>query len=120
MNKVTNLWSKVTIYCLNHDEPIPMEIISNTEKIKTSFYACSNYVPADKNAKGCPNRLNLDDYQGLVLKFMDIVGSSNMFTDFTNYKFEYIGTRQKITVKCLKYTDKEIRLGVYNNTVFGK
>ncbi len=120
MNRVTNLWNKVTIYCLNHDEPIPMTLITNTEKIKTAFYACSNYVPENKSEQSCPNRLNLDDYQGLVLKFMDVVGGANMFTDFTNYSFEYKGTRQKITVKCLKYNDKEIRLGIYNNTVFGK
>ena len=120
MNRVTNLWNKVTIYCLNHDEPIPMKLITNTEKIKTAFYACSNYIPENGNEHSCPNRLNLDDYQGLVLQFMDVVGSANAFTDFKNYKFEYKGSRQKITVKCLKYTDKEIRLGIYNNTVFGR
>lgn len=119
MYTVKNMWNRITIYCLNHEDPIPMKIINNTEKIKTSFYACSNYAPADNNEKSCPNRLNLDDYQGLILKFMDIVGSRDGFTDFTNYNFTYKGSRQKITVKVLKYTEKEIRLGIYNNTVFG-
>ena len=52
-NAVINLWDRISIYCMNHDEPKPMEIIKNSELIKTPFYACENYVkdPADAGAE---------------------------------------------------------------------
>lgn len=113
------VWNRVKIYCINHDIPIPMKIASNTEKIKTPFYACNNYFPEnqDDSHPPCPNRLNLDDYQGLVLKFCSIVAENNVATDLTNYTFDYRGVRQKISVRVLKYTDDEIRLGIINRTV---
>lgn len=122
-NAISDLWSKVSIYCMNHDEPVKMEVLKNVEVIKTPFYACENYVQSesDKTDKNvCFNRLNLDDYQGIVLKFMDIVASSEMMEDFTNYKFTYKGARHKITVKVLEYSYKSIKLGIINNTVLGK
>ena len=110
MSEVKGIWDKITIWCMNHDEPVEMFVQNNTELIKTPFYACPNY-PA------CGNRLNLDDYQGLVLKFIEEISKDPFSTDYTNYSFTYRGTRQKIFVKVLKYTDKEIRLGILNKTI---
>lgn len=109
------VWDKITIYCLAHDEPVPMKIISNTEYIKTPFYACSNYG-GNNGGKPCSDRLNLDDYQGLVYKFFDKM-SENPFADLSGMVYTYHGARQKIYVKVLKFTDDEIRLGVRNLTV---
>ena len=120
-NTIQNFCDNITIWCLNHDEPLPMSVISNTELIKTPFYACERYVPDDSGRKACSNRLNLDDYLGIMDKFMDIIIDNGEFmADFTNYEFTYRGTRQKIFVKCLKYTNKEIHLGIRNQTVLGK
>ncbi len=116
---VINLWNRIKVYCLNHDEPEEMSIIQNLEKIKTPFYACSHYLDDPKAGNPCKNRLNLDDYQGLVMEFIGIVAEGGPIADYTNYRFEYKGTRQKISVKVLLYTDKEIRLGILNKTVFG-
>jgi hypothetical protein len=113
MSDMKGIWNLVSIWCLNHDEPKEMTVQNNTELIKTPFYACPDY-PA------CSNRLNLDDYQGLVLKFIQEVSKNPLCTDFTNYSFTYRGTRQKIFVKVLRYTDKEIRLGILNKTVLLK
>lgn len=117
-----NLWSRVTIYCMNHDVPRPMEVVKNTERIVSPFYGCSQYIPSLLKAGDvpCPNRLNMDDYQGIVMKFSDAVSQEPPGTDFTNYQFVYRGGRQKTTVRCLKYSDDEIRLGIINNTVFGR
>lgn len=116
-NKVLNVWDKIKIYCLNHDEPIEMHIIQNTEQVKTPFYACSNYGGAG-GVEPCYNRLNLDDYQGLILKFLDVIGSDDsLCTDYTNYSFEYKGTRQLIKVRVIKYSENEIHIGVLNKTV---
>ncbi len=114
---VTGIWNRITIYCTNHENPVPMVVAKNEEYIKTPFYACENY--AKKDVEDCPNRLNLDDYQGLVLKFEDAI-AKDPFADFTGYRFVYKGARQKISVRVLKYDNKEIRLGIFNNTVFGR
>ncbi len=117
---ITNFCDRITIWCLNHDEPLPMSVISNTEVIKTPFYACENYLPSDKSVKPCSNRLNLDDYLGIAEKFMEIIAQGDFMADYTNYEFVYRGTRQKILIQCIKYTEKEIRLGIKNQTVLGK
>jgi len=114
VTSVLNTWEHISIYCINHDEPEEMEIISNTEHIKTPFYACKKNSSSEK----CANRLNLDDYQGLVLKFLDMI-ADEPFTDFTNSTFSYKGARQKIFVKVLKHTQEDIRLGIKNKTVLG-
>ena len=119
-DKLINIWSRIKIYCLNHEEPVEMQIVQNLEKIKTPFYACPFYCEDPTNGKTCPNRLNLDDYHGMVMKFIEIMNSEGLFTDMTNYQFVYKGTKQKIKVKVLSQTDKEIRLGILNLTVFGK
>lgn len=119
-NIITNFCENLTIYCLNHEEALPMKVISNTEFIKTPFYACQNYLPQDKTVKPCSNRLNLDDYLGIAEKFMQIVCDGDFMTDFTNYEFSYKGHQQKILVKCLKYSPEDIRLGIKNQTVLGK
>ena len=116
MANVVNVWDRIKIYCLNHDEPKEMVILTNTDVIKTQFYRCSD--------EHCPNRLNLDDYQGLILKFLNIINDSNTdvfdYTDFTNYTFSYKGARQKINAKVISYSDKgEIALGIINTTVLG-
>lgn len=119
-NTILNFCENMTIYCLNHDEPLPMQIISNTEFIKTPFYACQNYRPQDRSIPPCSNRLNLDDYLGIAEKFMEAVSNGDFMTNFTNYEFSYKGHQQKILVKCLKYTPEEIRLGIRNQTVLGQ
>lgn len=113
---LTNVWNKITMYCLNHEEPKKMSLISNTEFIKTPFFACENYL-AEKDQK-CPNRMNTDDYQKAVLQFLDIM-SQNPFNDFSNYTFKAKKTHQSLTVKVLLFSDEEIRLGFLNNTVLG-
>lgn len=107
------IWNRISIWCLNHDKPRPMGIQSNTELIKTPFYVCPDYPE-------CSNRLNLDDYQGLVMKFITEVSKDMYGTDYTNFTFTYRGARQKIFVRVLKYTDDDIRLGILNKTVLLK
>ena len=118
---MVNLWNRITIYCMNHDKPKEMHIVQNTEKIVSPFFGCTQYFPENKadDESPCPNRLNMDDYQGLVQKFLEAVSDGQIGTDYTNYEFDYKGVRQKIHVRCLKYTDDEVRLGILNKTVFG-
>ena len=115
-----NLWNRVTLYCLNHDKPRPMKLVDNTEQMRTPFYGCTKYFPEpDEKSFPCPNRLNMDDYQNIVLKFSDVVAEGGPSNDYTNYEFEYRGGRHRTLVRCLKYTDNEIRLGILNRTVMG-
>lgn len=116
-NYSLGLWEKVTIYCLNHEKPVPMQLFQNLEKMKSPYFNCSLY-----EEQGCPNRLNTDDYQGLVEYFLNIVANDDCdsYTDYTNFRYVYKGTRHKLQVKILKYSDEEIRIGILNTTVLGK
>ena len=106
---------------MNHEEPKPMKLVINTEKVASPFYGCTQYFPESRlpDEAPCPNRLNMDDYQGIVLKFCDIVDEGGIENDYTNFTFEYRGGRQKSRIKVLKFTDDEIRLGILNKTVLG-
>lgn len=119
-NTLTNFWEKIEIRCLNHEEPLKMHIINNTEVIKTPFYACENYLSSSDDENKCFNRLNLDDYQGLIMHFINMVADADIGTDFTNFKFSFKGGRQKIDAKVLKYREDKIIIGIRNTTVLGK
>ena len=113
----TSLWKKIELYCLNHKEPVPMEIVQNEAIFKTPFYACSDQI---HDRGHCANRLNLDDYKELIMKFCQVISQEDaMFSDFTNYEFDYFRSRQKIHVKVLKYSEERICLGIYNVTILG-
>lgn len=112
MADITGLFGKVTIWCLNHDEPEEMTLLQNTEQIKTPFYACNN--------NGCANRMNIDDYSGMVLKFMELAEKEGYpAVDLTNFSFAYRGVRHKFQCKILMFNKKEIRIGILNKTVLG-
>lgn len=115
-NSVVGLWEKIRIFCINHDTPEPMEIIKNTEYIRTPFYACKDYISLDTGAHNCANRLNLDDYQGIVLKFLDMY-EEDPLKNFTGSAFTYKKARQKIYVRVIKQTENHIDLGIKNLTV---
>ena len=121
MYSLENVWGKISICCMNHgNEYLPMEIVQNNEKIKSPFYACSHYLGVSKeDVPPCSNRLNLDDYQGLILKFLNNVAEDDLATNYKNYQFSYKGTRHKIQVKVLEYSDEKIVLGILNKTVLG-
>lgn len=108
-----NVWNKISIFCLNHDEPKPMKIIQNVEFIKTPFYACEEY------GTHCANRLNLDDYQGIIFTLLEKIETAGPWSNLTNFSFSYKKSRQKIYVKVLFYSEKEIKLGIRNVTVLG-
>ncbi len=110
-NTLINAWKGIHLFCLNHEEPKEMELLTNTEKIKTPFYRCSD--------EKCPNRVNLDDYQRLIMSFLERM-ESEPFADFTNFSFSHKGTRQKVYVRCLSHKTGNIKIGTYNETVFGK
>lgn len=117
----TNLWKKIKLYCLNHDEPLEMHIISNTEVIKTPFYACKNYASEvkDKTITPCSNRLNLDNYQEIMLELIEYITENGFIGDYTNYSFTYKKHKQNIFVKVIKWSDSEIMVGIRNIGVLG-
>lgn len=115
---LTNTWNRITLWCLNHDDPVPLDPVKNDVAFRIPYFACRNRVPPSTNARPCANRLNFDDYQGIVLKLFDLIGE-DPFSDMTNRIFTYKGARQKIQVRILLYTDDEIRLGIRNLTVLG-
>lgn len=106
---VLDEWGKITIWCLNHDNPVEMHVTQNTENIKTPFYACT------ENG-ACANRLNLDDYQGIVLQFLEMM-AEDPISSLLNRSFYYKGARHKIFIRVIKYDSDDIRLGVKNCSI---
>ncbi len=107
---------------MNHDEPVQMDVTRNVSMNSTAFYACTQYFP-EKMQEGdapCPNRLNLDDYQGIVMQFLKEIEDAPLGASMENMIFSYKGTRQKIDVRVLLYDKKEIRLGIINRTILPK
>lgn len=115
---IKNLWSRITFCCINgHEHPIPFRVQAG----KTNFYACEKYFQENRTPeeRACANRLNLDDAQGIVLKLSDLIEENDNIecrTDLTNYSFTYVGPRASILVKIVKYSEKEIILGILNET----
>ena len=107
---IENLWDKISVKCTNHEKPEELYILQNTEQIKTPFYRCKDDF--------CANRLNLDDYQDLVLYFMDIIGE-RPFDNLTNFTFDFKGKKHSYHIQVLVYKTEKIVLGIRNKTVLG-
>ncbi len=119
---IANVWDKITLYCMNHDEPLKMDIIQNETQFKKPFYACEHYasIPASqrKDKTGfCYNRISHDDSVGIILKFLELLDDS-VASDITNMEFNYTSIgHEKYKVKVLKCKEDDIQLGVLNKTV---
>lgn len=113
MGDISGIFKNISIWCLNHPEPQKMEIVKNVEKMKSPFLGCTGHGR-------CPNRINLDDYTGVVYKFMDLMSEAAPAGDLTNVTFDYRGPRQKISCKVILYTKDDIRIGILNRTVMGR
>lgn len=111
-NAVENVWDKIEIQCMNHDRPCPMVVLQNEKIVKTPFYRCGG-----ENI--CANRMNLDDYQDVVLKFLDHM-AEEPFSNYTNYSFRFRGHRHSYRIQVLEYSMNRIVLGVWNLTILGK
>ncbi len=119
---VKNIWSKISVYCMNHEVPLLMDVVQNTESLKDVFYACENYakIPESQRKKGdkyCYNRVGATDYQGIIEAFLKIM-DENPVSDLTNMGFKYPlkgGSRYEIRV--LKYTEDDIQLGILNKAI---
>ena len=116
---VYGMWDKVRLFCYNHETPEPMEIVQNNEYIRTAFFACRDYINREEGKHNCANRLNMDDYEGIVLKVLDMYAEDPL-TPLTGREFTYRGARQKIFVRILKETDGHIDVGIKNLTVLKK
>lgn len=108
---------KISFWCINHDKPIEMIIQQGVSQ----FYACPKYFPEERkeNEKMCVNRMTIIDAGGIIQKFASICDSVDPFEEsvnYYNYSFIYKGTRSKIKVRIIKYTDDEIRFGIQNLT----
>lgn len=108
---------EIKFFCLNHKNPIPLQIQVGTSQ----FYACPKYFKENRDAdeRMCVNRMTLIDAGGIIdalCKKMDAIDPITEQMDFSNYIFSYRGSRSKIKVKVIKFTAKEVHLGILNET----
>lgn len=119
---IQNFWNNISFYCINgHEEPVPMVVMEGS----SAFYACPKYMLKDEkhpdghepDERACPNRISFIRANTIVEKFMKRVeadNTDNMFMDYTNMEFKYDG----ITVRILKYSPTDVRIGIINKRAF--
>ena len=108
-----NQWKHITIWCMNHETPMEMQVVQNTDAFKTAYYGCPG-----KDGHPCANKLYLDDYQGIIYRLFSII-ADDPFSNHKNRVFDYYEGRQKFEVTILKYRNDDIRLGIKNRTILG-
>lgn len=123
---ILGIWKNITFYCDNHEEPIKFTVKQSARQGTTAFYGCPKYFKKDENfpdgwdeeyhERACPNRLNFDDAQDIVMKFSSEIEESLLsgdITDYTNYVFKH----KYYVIKVLKFSleKMEIDFGIINN-----
>jgi len=119
---IKNIWNKVTFFCMNHEEPLPLyEYQSERE----TFYACRKYMKKDEDhpdghedgEPACFNRLSFTTAADIVSRFSAIAEEDLLIGNQADYK-NMTFVVKNIKVKVLRYTPSEIRFGVLNRSVF--
>ena len=114
---ITNIWQKITFYCLNHDEPIPMVV----QQGESAFYACPQYfLFSDEHPDGhmpgdraCHNRISFRDAEGVVSALTAQIEADmddDIFADYTGLRVTY----RHIQATVIKYGSRSIKIGVIN------
>ena len=116
---ITNFWRDVQFFCLNHEKPVPMVVMTG----QSDFYACPKYMLKDdehpdgheNGEKMCMNRLSFTRAKSVVDAMMKVVekdmASGIIAADYKGYTFTVAG----IDVKVLKYSLNEgIKFGILN------
>lgn len=109
---IKNIWSKISIYCGCHAEPV--EMIANA-KGSTLFYSCPKYYGQNRRPgeHACANRIKLDDYQEAVEHLCGRIAENdadNSVEDLTGYRW----SKRGISFQVIKYTDDDIRIAIIN------
>jgi len=114
---VKNLFDGLTVYCLNHEEPVRMDVKSGS----SLFYACPKYMRKDdehpdgheETERACANRISFTDLE----KIMEQISQEVEDAAFAGQEFDITGLRGKIRTleyRVLKYEPGDIRLGILN------
>ncbi len=116
---ITNFWKDIRFYCMNHDKPVLMTVMSG----ESAFYACPKYMLKDEehpdgHEKGepmCMNRISFTRAQSVVDKLMEKVEkdrAAGVFAaDYTGYRYNVSG----IEVEVLKYSlESGMKIGILN------
>ena len=107
-----NLWQDIEVYCgNNHEEKVKLQVQQGPFSL---FYACPKYHPENRtdSERACPNRINLIDYEAMVLHVDDMLMKASLDNHSENMKnvkwkskgieYEIIDhTQDKITIMAL-------------------
>ena len=64
-------WSKVTLICGNHEEPVYEMELKQGRAGMSVFDCCPCYQSPDQNGRKCNNRLNIVDYEWMLNTLYD-------------------------------------------------
>lgn len=122
---IQDLWKRTSFYCMNHGEDhVRLYDYTGTGK---PFFACPRYWAKDEEHENghepyeepCMNRLDYDTAQDIVEKLSQMIDEDDKDGIVTDYKNCVIHVKG-IEAKVIRYTDKEIRIGILNRRVFAK
>lgn len=119
---LTNVFTKIDFYCLNHDVPVPLYVY---ESSNSPFYACVRYMARDEahpdgheeGEAACANRLSFNAAAAIMEKISSVMEealANGDITDWTGWQFMLKGIR----VKVLEYSfaDGSMKVGIENTT----
>jgi len=110
---IRNIWNTIEVYCDNrHEIPIPMQIQEGV----SLFYACPKYHNAnrDDHEYACSNRINLIEYESMVLYISDIIMENEMNNCSANLNNYEWSNKKGITFKIFEHTKDKIKVIVRN------
>ncbi len=94
---IKNIWSKISIYCGNHDHPVKMEPHEPSTYSKWSggnnsmFYSCPKYYPDNRieGEKPCFNHLSMAEYEDMVMHISGLIEEAGLDSqvDLTGLKW---------------------------------
>lgn len=120
---VKNLWSKISIYCMDHEKPVRMYVYTGSE---TPFYACPRYMLKDDDhpdghapdEKGCANRASFEAVRHLVEELgrkIEEDAENGIVMDYTGTKLKW----RQISAQVLSWTNLHISIGIRNSGSIG-
>lgn len=108
--RTKRLWENTNFYCGNHDDTAshPMEF----QQGSNVFYACPNYKVQEAGDRSCPNRLSVEDAEGIISQIDDRITSieeTGMPVNIRGFRFDF---KKKIAVKVLNYEEESEKLDI--------
>ena len=108
---VSNVWNHLQLFCLNHAEPVELELVQSDANMKEPYYRCSQ--------EGClfhgyMQRITFLDYETINEKLEAAMLNMGIMFDMTNFSYSIPRKEpaKALKVKVIECSSKHIKLGI--------